>query len=461
MGLGPAGPELLGDEARRLLGGDGPRVLRTSKHPAAVDFGHLESFDYLYEKSESFEELYGAIVDRLVEMVASSSSPVVYGVPGSPLVAERTVELLRSRSDVHLETVPGVSFLDLAWERVRVDPLAASVQLVDASEFTFLAAGRTGPFLVAQCWSRELLSQVKLSASETPSERPVILHHLGLKDEAVLEVPWEEMDRSLVPDHLTSLWIPRLTSPVQAELARLEELTRVLRERCPWDAEQTHASLARYLREESFEALDAIASLGEDGEGAEDLEEELGDVLFQVFFHSRLGAEEGLFDLAGVARHVHDKLVRRHPHVFGDEAATSADAVSTRWEEAKRQEKGRASVLDGIPADLPALAYLQAIERRSSSLVAGSVERSSARSPEEPLDPPRAAGNGPIGKTPPVEDYMRPLDEAGLADLLHYAVRMASELRLDAEEVLRARARVRAAEIRALEEDGAQEEDGA
>jgi len=123
---------------------------------------------------------------------------------------------------------------------------------------------------------------------------------------------------------------------------------------CPWDAEQTHASLAPYLLEEAYEALDAIQS----GEALA-LREELGDLLLQVLFHARL-AEEAVgadrFDIDDVAADLVAKLIRRHPHVFADVSVTGADEVNANWDEIKRAEKQRTSALDGVPLNQPALA---------------------------------------------------------------------------------------------------------
>ena len=185
--------------------------------------------------------------------------------------------------------------------------------------------------LVGQCDSLQVLSEVKLAIGSVLDQVPAgddgsevtVLQRLGLPDEAVTVVPWDDLDRAVVPDHLTSVWLPRLAEPFAAEFVRLEELARTLRARCPWDRQQTHQSLTRYLLEESYEALEAIEELGPDGAGYEHLEEELGDVLFQVVFHSVLAAEEGQFALGDVARNVHDKLVGRHPHVFGDVEANT------------------------------------------------------------------------------------------------------------------------------------------
>jgi tetrapyrrole methylase family protein/MazG family protein len=226
-----------------------------------------------------------------------------------------------------------------------------------------------------------VLSDIKLSVESGPAEPVTVLHHLGLADEGVWEVAWDDLDRAFAPDHLTSLWIPRLDAPVAAELVRLDELVHVLRERCPWDRRQTHGSLARHLQEESYEVLEAIdaiavvdaaaidAAAEQDG-GIEEravahLEEELGDLLFQVYFHATLAAEAGRFTLADVARGVHDKLVSRHPHVFGEVTADTPEQVASNWEALKLAEKGRTSVTEGIPAALPSLALAAKLQRKA------------------------------------------------------------------------------------------------
>jgi len=375
VGLGPAGPELLSEQARAVLDGSGRAFLRTARHPAASAYSALPSFDHLYEDAADFEEVYAGIVDALV--AAAADGPVTYAVPGSPLVAERTVALLRADRRVSVAVEPALSFLDLAWARLGVDPVEVGVRLVDGTRFAVEAAGQPGPLLVAQCWSPAVLSEIKLSLDDDSAPPPIVtvLHHLGLPDEDVRRVRWEELDRSVEADHLTSLWIPELAAPVASELVALEELVRTLRARCPWDRQQTHASLGRHLLEESYEVLDAIDELtraGPDGDGsgtaAAHLEEELGDLLFQVYFHARLGAEEGRFNLADVARGVHDKLVSRHPHVFGEVQAHDAEQVLENWERLKQVEKGRASVTEGIPMALPALALAAKLQRKAAAV---------------------------------------------------------------------------------------------
>ena len=266
------------------------------------------------------------------------------------------------------------------------------------------------------------------------------MKHLGLPDEAVTVVAWDDLDRVVAPDHLTSLWVPRLAEPFAAEFVRLEELARALRARCPWDRVQTHESLTRYLLEESYEALEAIEELGPDGAGYEHLEEELGDVLFQVVFHSVLAAEEGQFALGDVARNVHDKLVSRHPHVFGDVEAATAEEVNRNWEQIKRKEKGRASIMDDVPRDLPALLYAHKIQRKAAS--AGfdweGAEGALPKIAEELSELTEAIAadggglvDGPFGQ----RDEGAVRDELG--DLLFAVVNVARHLKVDPEAALR------------------------
>jgi MazG family protein len=152
------------------------------------------------------------------------------------------------------------------------------------------------------------------------------------------------------------------------ELGKLDEVVRTLRERCPWDREQTHLSLVRHLLEEAYEAIEAIDALSDPPTATEaaHLADELGDLLFQVWFHALLGSEKGLFDLAGIAKALGDKLVARHPHVFGDGTASDARAVVANWERGKLDEKNRTSLMDGIPAATPALAATAKVERKAS-----------------------------------------------------------------------------------------------
>jgi MazG family protein len=142
-----------------------------------------------------------------------------------------------------------------------------------------------------------------------------------------------------------------------SDLVALVALMTRLRAECGWKAAQTHRTLARHLLEETYEAIEAIESAGIDGEiDDEHLAEELGDVLLQVYFHAAIAAETGRFDIEDVAARLREKLLRRNPHVFGEVRATDPAEINEHWERVKAEEKQRASLLDGIPLALPALA---------------------------------------------------------------------------------------------------------
>ena len=429
-GLGPAGPDLITGAVRDAIEQTSRRFVRTRRHPAAVAVAPAESFDDLYDQASSFEEVYRAIVDRLVAEARAGVGDVLYAVPGSPLVAERTVELLRAVPDLDLEVLVGLSFADLAWDRVGVDPLTAGVRLVDGRGFATDAAGERGPLLVAQCDTVPVLSDIKLAALDAvdrsvaggADEKVVVLQRLGLPEERVFEVAWAELDHAVVPDHLTSLYVAEMGAPIAREVARFADLAGELRRRCPWDREQTHQSLRGHLLEETYEVLEALDAVDPDRlSGYAELEEELGDLLYQIVFHSVLAAEAGQFTLADVARGIHDKLKSRHPHVFGpsesDQAAPDdASQVLVNWEAIKREQKGRSSVMDGIPPGLPALLFADKVIHKARS----------------------------VGVVPEV-------DTATVAGRLYDAVLAAQASGLDAESELRAFANAIGEQIRARE----------
>lgn len=365
VGLGPSDAQLLTQRTLELLR-DAPVVrLRTRVHPAASPFIDVLSYDEWYESAESFDVLYQAICDDLVALAQGSpTSEVVYAVPGSPVVAERTVELLRLRHDVTTVCEPAVSVIDLACAALGRDPMSSGLRVIDALGSIEPLRG-PGPLLVLQAYSREVLAS--LADRMAPDTVVTILHHLGLPDQHITDLRADQLVQYEDVDHLTSMWIEGLRTPGEA-MDDLVSFMRRLRRDCPWDQEQTHDSLARHLLEEAYETLDALAAIeGEPSEATTaHLEEELGDLLFQIVFHAELGDEEGLFNLATIADGVRTKLTGRHPHVFGDVTVRDANEVAARWEVLKRDEKGRDSFTDGIAWQLPALVLYTKLLRKAA-----------------------------------------------------------------------------------------------
>lgn len=448
VGLGPGNPDHVTVETLAAIERIEHRHLRTAVHPSAHLVPDAIAHDDLYERSDEFDDVYRAIVDRLIAATVDHDE-VLYAVPGSPLVLERTVRYLRDTcadAGVDLRVLPAMSFLDVAWARLGIDPVEARVTLVDGHDFTVAAADLTGPLLVTHTHANWVLSDIKLAVEQaTGDEAVTILQALGTDDERIVDTTWADLDRTIDADHLTSLYIPALGAPVGREYVRFHELVRTLRETCPWDIEQTHQTLMPFLLEETYEVVDALQAL-DPGDAAtdDDLVEELGDLLFQIEFHATIAEQEGRFTIADITQGIHDKLVRRHPHVFADVTVDGTDEVLSNWDDIKRAEKGRTSVFDGIPRSLPSLSYAAKVGKKASKVgfdwpdVSGAFpkiveetgELAAAMASDRRRDPGAEAGDDPGAEA---GDDVR--DELG--DLLFATVNVARHLDVDAELALR------------------------
>jgi tetrapyrrole methylase family protein/MazG family protein len=330
---------------------------------------------------------------------------------------------------------PAVSVIDAVCAALGRDPMASGLRVVDALADVERLRG-PGPLLVLQTYSSEVLASV---ADRLPASTVVtVLHHVGLTDEVIAELTAGELTTFGDVDHLTSLWIDGLRTAGEA-MDDLVDLMRRLRLECPWDQEQTHASLTRHLLEEAYETLDALEALvrveDEDpSKEATHVEEELGDLLFQIVFHAELGDEEELFNLATIADAVRDKLIGRHPHVFGDVHVNDSNEVAQRWELLKRDEKGRESVTDGIAWQLPALILYTKLLRKASLV---DLRHDAEDSRASALEAVRTVS---LDKTR-VDDAQSSSDvDATWGDAIGALVEMAQWAGVDLEGVLRARA---------------------
>ncbi len=369
VGLGPGGDGQVTAETLAAIERISARFLRTSRHPSADVVGAAISCDDVYDQADRFEDVYVEIVERLVS-AASEHGEILYAVPGSPFVLERTVELLRADDRVATVVLPAISFLDVVWARLGIDPVEAGVRLVDGHEFARAAGGEHGPLLIAHTHANWVLSDIKLAVEQADGTEPVtILQRLGTPDERIIPTTWAELDRAVEADHLTCVYVPRLSQPVAEHYVRFHELARTLRERCPWDREQTHKSLAPYLVEEAFELVDALEAIDPtDPTTDTHVIEELGDLLYHIEFHAAIAEQDGRFSIVDIVDGVHDKLVRRHPHVFGDVEAHDAETVEANWDDIKRDEKQRQSLFDGVATSQPALAYAQQLQRKAAKV---------------------------------------------------------------------------------------------
>jgi MazG family protein len=220
-------------------------------------------------------------------------------------------------------------------------------------------------------------------------------------------------------------------SSLGAALLELQQLTERLRRDCPWDREQTARTIVPHTVEEAYEVADA-ALAGD----PQKLLDELGDLLFQVYFLALLLQEQGEGDLEGAARGIHEKLVRRHPHVFGDAEARTAGRVRERWERIKAEDEGREGIFGDVPEALPALLYARKVQRRAATVGFEYPETSGALADlDDELRELREA-LAELGETPPeTEPDPHVVEEVG--DVLFAAVNVARRLNVDPELALR------------------------
>lgn len=369
VGLGPGAQEHISMETLAAMRNADKVILRTSVHPSAAALsGHginYTSLDNCYDLHD-FNKVYQAIVETL--LAESEKQDIVYAVPGSPQVAEKTVVLLRQQAKnkgVQVKMLPALSFLDVFFSSLGVDPVDG-LTIVDALVPTQLSAAGDLPLLITQVYDKHIASEVKLSLMEKYADETMIffLRNLGMKDEEIKEICLYELDRQENIDHLTSVYLPKPCSamnitPLVDTLAQLRAPGG-----CPWDREQTAASLRQYLVEEVYEVIDAI-----DNENTKELCDELGDLLLQIVFHARIAEENGSFAMQDVVTNVVEKMYRRHPHVFGTIQVSDSAEVIKNWEEIKKTEyTERKNILDGIPKGLPALAASYKLQGKAAKV---------------------------------------------------------------------------------------------
>ncbi len=258
---------------------------------------------------------------------------------------------------------------------------------------------------------------------------PMLLRALERRGIAADIVPG--MPRATLSASITMPLVPLPPGSTHHTWDDLIEIMARLRRSCPWDREQTHASLVRYLIEETYEVVDAIEQNDDD-----ELCEELGDLLFQVVFHAQLGTERGKFSIADVVDALSDKMIRRHPHVFGDAVVANVDAVWANWEQIKSQEstgQSRSSKLDGIPVHLGALQRGQKMQEKAARV---GFDWKDARDITDKLSEELAElaeARQAAGDARPEDPHVR--EELG--DVLFTVVNLARRLNIDAEGAMR------------------------
>ncbi len=369
VGLGPGNIDALTLGAVKVLG-DYPLYLRTEKHPTVnylVENGiSFKTYDFLYEKAEKFEDVYEGIKESIITL--AKDGDLTYAVPGHPLVAEKSVNLIIEackECGTAYKLYPSVSFVDTMLEALEIDPIDG-LRIVDALNIEEETPDFSKGTIITQVFSPYIAGRVKIALGlyMDDEDEIVFVRAAGTEEEVIRKIPLYELDRQKDVDDLTSVYVPPIKGRYDFYgFMKVVERLREPKEGCPWDIEQTHESLKRYLIEESYEALEAI-----DLEDYESLTEELGDVLLQILLHSTIGKEVGEFSVHDVIQVVSEKMIYRHPHVFNKEKELTADEVLVQWEELKKKEKKEESLsdsLDGISKYYPSLSRAEKIQKKA------------------------------------------------------------------------------------------------
>ena len=429
IGLGPSGLDQLTLGNYRRICGAKKVFVRTSQHPCVQELVaegvQVDSFDEIYATEPSFEAVYERITE-LLRIELQEGFEVIYAVPGHPMVAERTVQLIGEKLAKEYEVVihPAMSFVEEIFRVLKFDPIdGVLIRNYDALK----DVGLTGQewLIIPQVYNKLIASEVKLDLMTSyPEEAWVyVVQALGTPLEQVDKLPLYEMDHGTF-DHLTTIVLPPNSEVIS--FSKLAKVMATLRskEGCAWDQEQTHATLKQCLIEESYEVIDAIEK-----QDMYNLCEELGDLLLQVVFHTQIASEASEFELQDVLQGIIQKLIRRHPHVFGKEKAETADDVILTWDRIKKEEKASGNdekAFFSDPLGLPALMWASSTQRRAAKVGFDWSD----------LD-------GPWGK---VQEELQELKNAltdgigireELGDLIFAVVNLSRFLKLDAEEVLR------------------------
>lgn len=370
--LGPGDPGLLTLQTAETLTHARSLVLRTSQHPVAAWLEEkgiaFTTLDALYERYEDFDALHEAMARQLWQQAAQG--PLVYGVADAACDGSVAALYGMKPEEGEICTLAGVSRSDDCL--ARMGGSLSGIRILPASS-CMQAAHHTGEaLLITELDSAVLAGDVKLwlSGAYDDEQELVFFPSTVKRQRAPKRIPLWELDRQRSYDHTVCAYLPALPLTGRSRYC-FDDLLRVMdtlrgEEGCPWDRAQTHESLRKYLIEEAWEVAAAI-----DGGDAEQLADELGDVLLLVVFHAHIGRCHGTFSVEDVTTAICRKMIFRHPHIFADAHCDTADEVLADWDKLKKQERGlttQASVLKDIPVGLSALMRAQKVQKKAAQV---------------------------------------------------------------------------------------------
>lgn len=375
VSLGPGDPGLMTLQTADALRSAKHLVLRTEQHGAVAWLQEqgipFTTLDALYDEYWDFDELHAAMAVRLWKQAAEG--PVTYAVMDATTDGSVAALATSKPADAKLIRLAGLSMADAHLSALPEElDHRSGIRLIPAMDCETAQHDPRLPLLITEIDSPVLAGMVKLWLSELyDDEMSVVFFPSTVKNHRkAIQLPLMELDRQRSYDHTVALYVP--AAPMAARqrfcFADLVEILDVLRGEngCPWDREQTHESLRKYLIEEAYEAVGAI-----DEGDIDHLADELGDVLLQVVFHANVGKSHGDFSIGDVTTNICRKMIYRHAHIFGTDDCKTAEEVSVNWEKLKKAEKGlttQASVLADVSKGLPALMRAHKVQKKAANV---------------------------------------------------------------------------------------------
>lgn len=375
VGLGPGNREHWTRAAYTVLTEADAIYVRQAGHLSAFEIkGKIYAFDSIYQQSNDLAHTYREIAAAVIKL-GQRPSGVTYAVPGHPHLDDPTTPIIKTEAanlSIPITIIPGLSLADASLKTLKLD-LLDHLQITSAHKIAPLHHPPFNPdqaALITGLASQNLASRVKQVLLNAYSDSFVVtlVNITGNAKDRVWSCPLVDLDQQPTYDEMTVLYFP--ADAANSSFSTFQGTIAHLRapEGCPWDREQTHQTLRPFLLEETYEVLEAL----DEGNPAA-LAEELGDLLLQIVLHTQIATGARDFRMGEVIGHIHRKLIRRHPHVFGDVTVNGAEEVTINWEAIKKAERTTSnaenstipSALDGIPPALPALAQALTISKRA------------------------------------------------------------------------------------------------
>lgn len=374
VSLGPGDANLLTLQAADKLRSAKRLVLRTERHRAVAWLQEqgiaFTSLDEMYDQYDDFDRMHAAMAKKLWTM-SEEHGALTYAVIDA--ATDESVRALQASrpEEGKLTVLPGVSMAD-ACLALLPEGRGSQVRIIPAEDCMSAEHDPTVPLLITELWHPVLASQVKLWLTDLyDDEMAVTLYPSSVKiNRKPLTIPLMELDRQRTYDHTVCLYVS--AAPMESRqrycFADLVRIMSILRGPggCPWDREQTHETLRKYLIEEAYETVGAIDSGDPDA-----IADELGDVLLQIVFHADVAKAHQDFTISDVTTAICRKMIYRHAHIFGGDRCETAEDVSVNWERLKKAEKGlttQASVLADVSQGLPALMRAAKVQKKAAQV---------------------------------------------------------------------------------------------